>query len=87
VSTLPIASKCLAVPPLPRAAWISTNEPSDVLSMVSALLAQVSYKTPQKHLRLLIAEATAAEGRIAQALSSEPGDPQLSPSKRDTAPS
>jgi len=40
-----------------------------------------------KALRLLIAEATAAEGRIAQALSSEPGDPQLSPSKRDTAPS
>ncbi len=39
-----------------------------------------------KALRLLIAEATAAEGHIAQALSSEPGDPLLSPSKRDAAP-
>jgi hypothetical protein len=40
-----------------------------------------------KALRLLIVEATAAEGHIAQALNSVPDDLQLSPSKRDAAPS
>jgi transcriptional regulator with XRE-family HTH domain len=40
-----------------------------------------------KALRILIAEATAAEGHIALALGSEPADPQLSASKRDAAPS
>ena len=40
-----------------------------------------------KALRLLIAEATAAERHIAQTLGSELDDPQLSPSKQDAAPS
>lgn len=40
-----------------------------------------------KALSVLIAEATAAEAYIAQALASELDDPQLSPSKRDAAPS
>lgn len=40
-----------------------------------------------KALRLLIAEATAAEGHIAQALGSEPDDPQPSSSTRSAASS
>jgi DNA-binding transcriptional regulator YdaS (Cro superfamily) len=40
-----------------------------------------------KALRVLVAEATAAEGHIAKALGTVPDDLQLSPSKRDAAPS
>lgn len=38
-----------------------------------------------KALRLLVAEATAAEGHIVQVLGSEPDDPHLNSSKRDAA--
>jgi hypothetical protein len=40
-----------------------------------------------KALRLLIVEATAAEGHIAQALGSEPDDLKFNPSKRGPWPS
>ena len=44
-------------------------------------------KDTGKALRLLIAEATAAEGHIAAALGTEPNDPQPSLSRQDAAPS
>lgn len=44
-------------------------------------------KDTAQALRALIAEATAAEGRIAEALGATPEDPQSSLSKQDVAPS